>query len=479
MGDNCGIIEKQTVKTKRNRVLSILNPNSVKKRRRGHHMISHATTLLDLNDDCLLTIFGNLKAIELCHVANVCKRFGPLAESAFRTTHKSDQFIRLRFDEGSCTKSELRRIICKFGHLVTYFFGTGRQLELNLLERSNNLRKLWLDEVIIDCKIAKPIFQRVEHLQLFDCKFVGNRSDISKDLFEAYNNLELLMYSSMEGVRPYGLERNYKLATLLFRNCVPSLSSFIQFLRFNKQLLCLGIPGDITDKYVSGIIKYGKQLTHIFLFVKEGIVSAETFERLGNLKNLRKLNIRSLYLCPSKSATTLIDGALRMNIPLSCLETHSFAIDSTALRSISKLETLVYLNLGGRIYCSKTEFMSLLVSLPLLNEIILTFAYPSPNNQDMSVIILITLIECGKQLNRIELIDVQKFRINEESYAKLLEVVKSSGRKERLSVIFIGCKFTTSYEVSNAIQRNNQMYLKIDYSISTSCCCKNCKSTLT
>lgn len=127
--------------------------DSIEKRPRTHRT---DTTLLDLNDHCLLTIFENLNEIDICHVQNVCRRFVPLATSAFTTIRRRSpekMISKLRY-----SNSELRRMIYKFGELFDWTSLTA--IESILVLRSSLVR---MHETLEGLKVWKRMHLRTFH----------------------------------------------------------------------------------------------------------------------------------------------------------------------------------------------------------------------------------------------------------------------------------------------------------------------------
>lgn len=431
---------------------------SIKKRLRAYQADA---PFLNLNDDCMVTIFEHLSQIDLCHVRNVCRRFAPLAETAFEYVLKrkpewnkivmaETDWYKLIMNESST--SDARRIVYKFGHLFRSIHVVGNT-DSNILQRLTEITSLTLERVTIDRKMVRAL-SAVTHLKtldLVDCTFLINKDNTS------------LSYKSL------------LLTRLTFQKVLPPLYVFTKLLQCTQRLRCLGLPIDLPDGYIKDIGKHAKKLPELIIFVNDNSVAATVPNMLGILKSVKKLTVsghKTLGMC----ATTIIDG-IKPNLPqLIHLEVKGFSFTRMTFNSMSEMKNIRHLTLMGMFTCEKTEFVSMVASLPHLSN--LTFSLESCcslkcERRDVEFNVMKDIVEAGTELNVLKLLCVRELRIDEKGYAKLLDAVKSASRKEKLAVEIAGCGKTTSFDVPMHVQKTNEPYLRIDYSVDKSGSCNS------
>lgn len=253
-----------------------LDTNSTKKRLLPLRSCRYrsSTTLLDVNDDCLLIIFGKLNEIDVCQVQNVCTRFVPLAETAFRNIRERypDPDERNIF-ELNLPRSDLRRVVYKFGHLYQScrIYGS-EHIRSDIMQRLTHVTCLTLTDasMSIDGELLLAIYSAV-HLKLLSI----NCAHFTK----------FLTHSSLEN-----LKEKSSLQRLFFQDALPPLNQFIDFLRYNQQLVCLGVPANVPLDYIDQIIKHAKQISEIqFFFENKSSPHNPYFHKLvGNLKKAKR-----------------------------------------------------------------------------------------------------------------------------------------------------------------------------------------------
>lgn len=156
------------------------------------------THLYDLNDDCLLKIFSEkpLDLMDLCSLADTCKRFRGIAQLQVKRIASKELFIRI-CDGGNCiVKSrkhfniqlgeyELERFLKQFGSLLheVSIFGCGDVdgFPLNLVVNHckyalESLRILFITISNVLTIKLKPIFKRLQSLHLKDVSITADRT---------------------------------------------------------------------------------------------------------------------------------------------------------------------------------------------------------------------------------------------------------------------------------------------------------------
>lgn len=94
------------------------------KRCRSSESVASSTTILDLNDECLMKIFDNFDLFELSTVAGVCSRFKLVAEECFRTSTKTSlalSDIEREYDTLQQIVGRATRILRCFGNQIVAF----------------------------------------------------------------------------------------------------------------------------------------------------------------------------------------------------------------------------------------------------------------------------------------------------------------------------------------------------------------------
>lgn len=256
-------------------------------------------SLLDLNDDCLRTVLEHLDAVNLCQIANVCTRFNPLTEEIFRRRHK-----RITLHGCSYEKSTFRRVLYKFGHLISSIiadstsFGGNTRIDFDAIitHCSTNSISLCVHGAIIDCERAKPLFPKLRLLRLLDCEFVGY-------IHELFSSCSNLIYFTFRAKHPshFVAIKFPRLLDLRLANWAPHYRIFSRFLMLNPQLQLLILP--LTgNNHISAIAEYAQNLKRLgFEYRNEFPIktferlNSNAFVRLGQLKKLNSLVVRPKF----------------------------------------------------------------------------------------------------------------------------------------------------------------------------------------
>lgn len=455
MDDTCGHFDKKIVLKRRATSLPALANDSIKKRLRGNR--SH-TSLTDLNDDCLLAIFENLNRIDICHVQNVCKRFDSVAETAFHSRLKRNKnWAKIGMRE---SRSETRRILYKFGHLFEKLIINGT-CDSDILQRLTQIKELHLQQVNIDWKMICVLHaaEKLSLLFMTKCKFVSNnggkrRRVSAKDLHTTITPLN----------------------HLIIREQPPPVHVFNKMLQYNKRIQGLGLPLNVSKKFLSHIVNHGQQLTRLHLYAKNSN-RMEILKILGDLKNLRELVIDGCDEC-TMSAKPLVKHIQERALKITNLYLYELTFDEETLEIIGEMKTLRLLTLTGAFYFDKTMLVPLVASLPLLISVTFSFLRCVSHNCRVRNVYFDTLNDivaaAGKELNSLTLDGVREATIDEKGYAKLLKTIKNGNRKKRLSITIIGCTATTSFDVPMHVQKADEKSLRIAYIADTDCKCHSC-----
>lgn len=406
---------------RRTRALDSPDADSIKKRLRANRC---NTGLLDLNDDCLLAIFEKLNGIELCHMQNVCKRFGSLTEGTFRSLLKQNpEWASSDIGGPEC---DTRRIFYKFGHLFATFH--------------------------VHSDIDYDVLQRLTELTILNV--VSGRITTSS--------------SKRLRVKRSPLQR------LTFSDKLPPLSIFKKMLQSSQQLQCLGLPLSVSDKYIPHIQKLARQLTELDFHTPVNSVGPELPTLLRYLKNLRKLIITGSMTRSINSAKPILES-IKHNIPgLIHIELKEFMLRKQYLQIVSQMESLQHITMMGIFDCLKSEIVSMVAALPSLITLTLAFencCSPNCRSRNVDFGIVKDIVEAGKKLNSLKFVDAIEMRIDGDGYAKLLDILKGNNRTERLTIAIEGCRKTTTFDVPMEVQKANDECLRIDYDVEGRCRC--------
>lgn len=402
--------------------------------------LNHSSeNLLDLNDYCLLEILEKLSHIDLCHVQNVCRRFVPLVESAFRRNIKTIKGWN-KFHITSTTPNN-RRVSSKFGHYM-HSLNAWIALDLHILEQLTQLRQLTLLHVTIDWSMVDKIHsaKHLQVLKMYYCKFIERKTErnLSKNLRE--NNSPLFWFSCQDKL--------------------PPLDMFTEFLQFNQQLRGLSLPNTIPQTYISQIQLHAPQLTELLVF-NNSSTDSNTNHLIRNVNNLKWLFISSREQRNAYD-TPLFRGMVTTSSTLTHLKLKDFAYDKKVFKVIATMKNIHHLELRGRFLNVASHLVTMVAALPRLHSFILSFEscwqYDRSINCNIDVYTLKAFIEVGKELNRLCLVGIKGIEIDEEAYKELLYAVRRGNRS--LSIAINGCKFTTSFNVPLNVRQTD---LNIDY----------------
>lgn len=433
-------------------------------------------SLLRLNDECLRKLFVHLDVETLCEMANVCKRFRKIAEQIFAQEHK--EFVIKGFD---CKISTLRRVLCKFGHLMTSIDAFEAHFATHTFDAApiakycpTNLEKLSLQNAKIDCALFKPLFSRLKELNVNACDFNGNATD----LFKSCSKLENMYFESNEHSCNFVAQKYPKLARLIFDSNFCSATAFYALLPLNPQLKQLHIMTMADDTYISYAVEYTKNLERLkiqpgFMSSTPEIQTRKVFLQLAKLKKLKKLSLDAGYETYGKLLAPLIDAFVKGKVALDELDVGDFVIGSKEIKSITKLNTLEVLWLDTVEGATVQDLVSLTTNLPQLKNLRLYFRYRS--SAPMTFDGLMKMVKAAKQLEYLILVGIRNLKIKQKEFAALLKAVQSRGAEKRLLIQIIGCKSTTSFTVPETIQQACAKELKFVYAEDQDeCGCNEC-----
>ncbi|XP_031639888.1 F-box protein At1g47056-like isoform X2 [Contarinia nasturtii] len=389
--------------------------------------INETTTILKLNDDCLYAIFGYLNIESLCHTANVCKRFRPVTEQVFHRYHSS-----VKFKSATNKESSFRRILCKFGHLITSLdvsfagrysdFGTDAIAEYC----STDLERLILHRVIISSDDIALLIPRLKHLEIRDCVY-NMDMDNSADWYKVFTfkncpKLEVFAFNMENEGCEFLVQKFPKLKELML-NCEYVRSDiFADIMGLNSQLKMLNIQTRLNDELIYSII-HAKDLENL-------TISG------GNKSNWDYKAIRTVNGY-ARSFIQLIESLSNKNIPIEHLSIDSISIKSQEIHSLRTLTTLRSICLSGVTQMNEVGVAIVLDKLPLLESLTFRFGlYPSITLTGTG---LTKMVESGMRLKNLSFIGDCNIKLTLEQYKSLLKVIQNSYR-EKISIRITGNK---------------------------------------
>ncbi|XP_031617142.1 uncharacterized protein LOC116337005 [Contarinia nasturtii] len=437
-----------------------------------------SNSLLRLNDESLQKLFDHLDIESLCQMANVCKRFQPITQEAFSRRHR--EFV---FKGRACKNSEFRRVLCKFGHLITsidasqaYMADYNELLDASAIVKycNNNLESVILQRATIDCDAFKPLFSRLKRIELFKCEFTGNKID----LFKNCPNLEIFSFHA-DFFGPDPLNFNYdrsigfvvrkfpKLKCLGFDCNYVGFATFFDLLALNPHVKEIDIAAKSEDMFIQAIAEYSKNLESFAMHSGDSFPEEQTrkgFLKLSNLKKLQRLCIEAGDEIYGKLVGPLMDAFAKEKVPINYLDLSEFSIGPNDIKSILKLKTMKVLLLNNiEKAVTDADLVPLATQLPLLVHLQLDFG--EKVKTPITVNGLVKMVKDGKQLKYLALVRVQNLKIDKKAFENILKAVQSRRNENKLTIdINTSSKKTTTFNVPEHVQQASSAHLKIRYS---------------
>lgn len=144
-------------------------------------------TLINLNDDCLLCIFGGLSLMDLCNMYAVSKRFQPCVELIFRRKHNLKiNMVGTSFNIS--TNNNYQHILQTFGQTVQSLVISKRSFDVAIPE-----------EDIVHCILAN-CHDSLQHLELIGFSLVlpQENNDMKLTFCRMVSNLKTLRLNDIE-----------------------------------------------------------------------------------------------------------------------------------------------------------------------------------------------------------------------------------------------------------------------------------------
>lgn len=276
---------------------------------------ANATTILELNNDCLLEVFKHLDLLSLCTVADVCNRFRQNAKVCFQHSKKRDLNLTNDFKSDG---DPMPKFILKSSKILRHFAAYLIRLEfdsimarhwkkkhkticrrkiLELVIRycSRTLTELSFLQIVVEDEMVgemRPLLERLEKLSIRFC-IIGQAFLDSLPLWSPeLRELELLLFCPWEGpVLRYDVLKSHKKLMKISLNHAHHIQNddIEEMLKCNPQITkiqlvtCRGINHQIFRS-----IAYHALNVEILVFrgISLGREDAQYFAEMKNLKSL-------------------------------------------------------------------------------------------------------------------------------------------------------------------------------------------------
>ncbi|XP_055313515.1 uncharacterized protein LOC129574903 [Sitodiplosis mosellana] len=387
--------------------------------------------LMDLNDDCLLAVFGNMNVIELSDVAETCKRTQELVQYTFRLKHHH------RLDLISLAGHNLKlalRLLRNFGGHASSLNMTRNVLFSHKQEAAS--RKL----LSLIAKYCRP--NTLTELSL--SRFIITPASM-KDLKELFGSLEILKLENTTikdcDLSPF--KDNLKVLKLKDSDFCDSTYRFpvykplITFVNTTTALQVLSICSSTrltqSRTRVYQAISELKDLEELELNERSLGGCEKTFQRICTylfaLNNLKVLKIN----CHGYSVQQLVEGLAANNIAIehlsvTCVKFGDIFDDAIA---IGKLKTIKVLKLLNARMVIDAHLLIIVNDLKLLSELVVT-GWISVNVTQQGI------VEMLREADRLSCLKINTchFQFNIGTYDEMLAIIKNRPEHIKLQLIF-------------------------------------------
>lgn len=398
--------------------------------------------LLDLDDDCLLIILEYMDVVELCDIAETCKRTQKLAQYTFRLKHKRLNLNTIR----AITLQKTMRLLRNFGSVITSL-NISRKL-LSPLETNKASEKLLIligthcGENLTELSL-KNIRMTVKSMNQME-KVFGSLTSMTFEHF-SFNNSDLSALNDKLEV----LKINYVDFMNSFAFTPNNYKPLIDFLKTANALKHLSIVQ--CTRLPSLILRTIGQLTqleeleiHLNMKTSENVIQRNLLHWFA----LNKLKVLKMD-CQGISPQPLLEGLAANNIAIEHLELiHTMHLDY--IDSVSKLKTIKILKLDGQFDFSDEHLLTIANGLKLLNELHVSSEF-SPNVTQNGVL---ELIRKANQLSCLH-IYVQDFELTMNVYNEMLRIVKNRHEYIKLTITFSNDGWKPIFDQDETLRMNN------------------------
>ncbi|XP_055313516.1 uncharacterized protein LOC129574904 [Sitodiplosis mosellana] len=408
--------------------------------------------LMDLNDDCLLAIIGNMNVIELCDIAETCKRTQALAQYHFHLKHHRLDLVSLARRNPKLALRLLRNFggVASSLNMARDLFPhnekTASRKLLSLIAkycRSNTLTELSLSRFIITPASMTELTDLFESLEIFNletatigqCDWSPFKDNL-KVLKLALNDFNCLPYP----VRVYkplttfiNTAKHLKVLSIFLRErSVPSASRVYE---------AIGELKDLEELELNGWQCSGRE--------KMFQLNCSSLFALNNLKVL-KINARRYPVY------RLLRGLAENNIAIEHLSLNYGTFDHGVIvaTAISKLESIKVLELLNMEWVNDAHLLVISKGLKLLTELVVTGWYPVN-------VIQHGIVEMLRETDRLSCLKIiaRSFKFNIDTYNEMLAIIKTRPEHIKLQLTF-GSWAKVPFD-SEGTLRSNEKWLSV------------------
>lgn len=429
---------------------------------------SGATTILDLNDDCLLALFEHFDLLDLCAVADVCSRFQTIAKACFdhskRNTLNVPEDLWCRHKAVNVVLLKTSRVLRIFGSFITEINEDHLCVDENLQPEYEseffNLLLQYCCGTLTKLKVEghfapetvrnlQPLFKTLHKLVILSC---GSIPDLPPSWFPELRELELELIDDHNYSHDIvHLDQFYhKLNRISFKYVDGITDDDIEkFLMCSPKLKEIELCecSDLESRTVGAIAEHATEIEKLNLTLCfDDYIGFFNYDKLRNLRSL-ELNLtcsKEKYMHDTDYSITIIEAIIDAEIPLKHLSLEGLWKGREAyvegnlhhsIQVLSKLQTLETLKLSTSEDLTVSDIMFICKHLKELTELQLD-RIRALTTED--ILILLKNVE---KLKLLLLIDVtlvrhvpESFKFDAKVFEKILEIVKNRAEKSRLEI---------------------------------------------
>lgn len=402
-----------------------------------------STSILDLNEDCLLESFEYLEPWELACVADVCTRFREIAQTHFQSSNSKHKRLNTSIIYREKGMRGVSKVLRNFG---AYIVSISTDMKSTLREKypEVDLTSLYYKVKSVEKKVTKLAcrYCDADTLQEFNCSMPKLEDDLDDrlllrlilqlkrfhlDLTKRFNDYGPSLNFSSETNTPLELEE------LTLKAFHLDFTMVDQLLQRNAHLKKIGIyyiklnNGDV----IQAIAKYHPLIEQIGLEVSH----EADVKYLGNLSKLKSVEFGSTLsniLIALKVMAKAPLEHLRLIRRLDCVPSWEGDINQL-LKSIAKFENLKTLALF-HIGLEPSQPIEICTNLAELNHFELGFWDGLTVERLLEMVRNAQALQyfyCGRRLG-----DIEAFSIDCNTFSKLVNLVKDRPKKSHLEIVF-------------------------------------------
>lgn len=448
------------------------------------------TDILDLNFDCLWTVFEYLDLRDLCAVADVCRRFRANARAVYAYSKLKEN---LNIFSDLCHPQEYSNVILRrtsavlrnFGSLTKRMHVDGACYDVTLTEQQifqNRLVKLLatycrgtLNELTLNSfvmsdrviKIIQPVLRRVRKLSIQDsqCGIIDWKplKRLAPKLNELKFSCNLLRKKQRFDEWHHSIP---SMKSLSFKYLHVMEHDIDQIFQQNQQLkkIELVFCQFLCDAIFKSIVKYMPKIAEIH-FRTENPTRPEYITYLSRMQNLKSLklsgftgNFKCVVIAVAKIAIE------DLHLKLTWDDHHHNA--HQLIEEIVKLKSLKKLRLDDCRYLMTDHLLQICDQLPELEELQLKFyhRYYKKNEFDLSAM---DLAEMVKRADKLKMIRLHGFNLKQEAHIDanifmgMVNVVEQRRNRDCVELELLQMQ-TVSVDIDKELARAYEDILKIN-----------------